>query len=437
MKSALLRRLSGHRVNFATTSIRRGFAIALCSLVSLAQPAFSGESGTAIDPAKQQLQNVDVSIQKCISAWDKIESNPKSQNVLKDIQLKAQQGKPETFNATASLEAINKIAGKPVNLTAADLKVCVAAYHAQSQIASAPTRLSLKSMSGGYPNCSGACPNPTGPGGVCCGGDTCASACGPEGNDCYAYCESSCFPSDATVHLENGSVKNMSNLEIGDRVEVTQADGTIAYEDVYLMTHQDSTTQRPYRQITLASGQILKLSPKHFIPTVQENRGDWESRILKGANEVKVGDLVWHQNSNGTMSTSLVTEVKKITEIGAFNPMTASGTIVVDGVVASAHSDWFLDGMASADTQGKVYQAILAPVRGIYRVIGPKWMQTITEDWGVVNFVRVRPLASLFILALLFASLFVGARAVWNRRVKFSVARETLPNNLAQPAIHA
>jgi hypothetical protein len=57
-------------------------------------------------------------------------------------------------------------------------------------------------------------------------------------------------------------------------------------------------------------------------------------------------------------------------------------------VVASAHSDWFLDGVVSADAQTKVYQAILAPVRGAYRALGPARMETITEGWGVVDFVR-------------------------------------------------
>jgi MYXO-CTERM domain-containing protein len=65
-----------------------------------------------------------------------------------------------------------------------------------------------------------------------------------------------------------------------------------------------------------------------------------------------------------------------------------NGTIVVDGVVASAHSDWFLDGVVSADAQTKVYQAILAPVRVAYRALGPARMETITEGWGVVDFVR-------------------------------------------------
>ena len=48
-----------------------------------------------------------------------------------------------------------------------------------------------------------------------------------------------------------------------------------------------------------------------------------------------------------------VVAVRTKVDVGAFNPLTMNGTIVVDGVVASAHSDWFLDGLVSRRRPGQ------------------------------------------------------------------------------------
>jgi hypothetical protein len=97
--------------------------------------------------------------------------------------------------------------------------------------------------------------------------------------------------------------------------------------------------------------------------------------------------------------------------VGAFNPLTMNGTIVVDGVVASAHSDWFLDGLAPAETQAWVYQTVLAPVRVAYRVLGPDRMTFVTEDLGVVDFVREASLPDGRVAGLGWILLAVGSAA--------------------------
>ncbi len=144
----------------------------------------------------------------------------------------------------------------------------------------------------------------------------------------------------------------------------------------------------PYVELALASGRSLTLSPRHFIPVAAGPASAWADHVAKGANEIAVGDIVWSRADDGRMVPDEVAAVRTTVAVGAYNPLTMNGTIVVDGVVASAHSDWFLDGVVSADAQTKVYQAILAPVRVAYRALGPARMETITEGWGVVDFVR-------------------------------------------------
>jgi hypothetical protein len=113
--------------------------------------------------------------------------------------------------------------------------------------------------------------------------------------------------------------------------------------------------------------------------------------------------------------------VRTIVAVGAYNPLTMNGTIVVDGVVASAHSDWFLDGIVSADAQAKVYQAILAPVRLAYLALGPARMEAIAEGWGVVEVVREATTSGrgqdsgrVWPAVILLAA--AGAALLWRRR---------------------
>ena len=180
----------------------------------------------------------------------------------------------------------------------------------------------------------------------------------------------------------------MREVSVGDRLQVIRADGSVGYEDVYLLTHKDAASVSQYIRITLASGRQLELSPRHFLPTAPDpERPDWATRLVKGADEIKVGDVLWFHDGE-RMQPARVAGVATEVEYGAFNPLTLSGTIIVDGVVASAHSDWFLDGIVSADAQARIYQVMFAPVRAIYRVIGPEWTREISERWGIVEFVH-------------------------------------------------
>lgn len=161
---------------------------------------------------------------------------------------------------------------------------------------------------------------------------------------------------EATVLLEGGRRKAMRDLAIGDRVQVLTAAGHLAFEPVYLFGHKDgaswssmltlavqrSETGTPaassagYANATLS----LTLSPDHFVPV----RGPSGLAVMTRAAAVKAGDAVWAAPGAGPAALHVVTSIKEGRVQGLFNPLTPAGTVVVDGVVASVHSKWFLDG---------------------------------------------------------------------------------------------
>merc|ERR1711865_872906 len=58
---------------------------------------------------------------------------------------------------------------------------------------------------------------------------------------------------------------------------------------------------------------------------------------------------------------------------GLFNPYTLGGTIIVNNVLASAHSNWVLDGLVPSSATGylpSIYQVLFTPGRVLYHMLG-------------------------------------------------------------------
>ncbi|WP_159712648.1 Hint domain-containing protein [Geminicoccus flavidas] len=331
----------------------------------------------------RSLEQIDRSIYKCGKVLAAGTPSRGAVDVLRTLDRRA--GSP-TYTEAGTLAALDRAFGRSTGLTRLDLDTCAAAYDLDREMQPRTSpRLDFSYCPAGSTFCEGSVP-----GYVCCSGSTpiCAQSCDEDG-DCEPYCEPSlsCFPGDATVVTESGDRKPVADVRVGDRVQVVHADGTLGFEDVYLLTHQDATITQTYVRLTLDSGRSLVLSPRHFIPTARDGSA-WDSRLIVGADEVHAGDRVWYLSEDGQMRIGTVATAAREAATGAFNPLTMQGSIVVDGVVASAHSDWFLDGYVSAHAQAGIYQAMFAPVRGIYTLIGPEWTRTIAEDWGVVDAAR-------------------------------------------------
>lgn len=360
------------------------------------------------------LPELNASLGRCLAALRSAGPNLAVTKVLFDL---GRRPRDTTFTSATTLAQLERAGGRKLALSARDLETCVDAYDMQA---------SLKSVFVGDN------PPPCGPneefcsgvsGTVCCSsGEVCVSSC--VRSTCNAGCEAQwCFPGDATVQTDSGAIKPMAEVRIGDRLQVARPDGTLGFEDVYLNTHRDALSSAPFVVLTLDNGRSLTLSPRHFIPVAADAEAGWEARVTKGADEIRPGDRIWSQDDHGTMAISRVRTVATRIAVGAFNPLTTGGTIVVDGVVASAHSDWFLDGVVSAESQATVYQALLAPVRLAYALIGPDWMTTVTEDWGVVDRVRGAttphggtPVSGWTVLLVIVLASGAGAVAFRNRR---------------------
>lgn len=136
-----------------------------------------------------------------------------------------------------------------------------------------------------------------------------------------------CFPASATVQLEDGRVKSMEELAVGDRVLSSVG----LYSEVFGFTHKLPRTESFREFMGLAIGEnefLLRATASHYI---------YLNGNLRAAGEARIGDFV--NLGDGRMAA--ITSVKKEMGYGLYNPQTIHGDIVVNGVVSSTYTQAF------------------------------------------------------------------------------------------------
>jgi len=120
-----------------------------------------------------------------------------------------------------------------------------------------------------------------------------------------------CFSSFDQVQLSNGETKQIDQLRLGDKV-LTQN----GYESIYSWSHHNVQKEAEFIQLLPSR---IELSPNHLIFL--------ENGVAVPAGTVKAGDTL--------LSGEVVTYVRSVTRRGVYAPFTYSGTIIVNGQLAS------------------------------------------------------------------------------------------------------
>ena len=134
-----------------------------------------------------------------------------------------------------------------------------------------------------------------------------------------------------------------------------------------------------FYRLNLADGKALELTSGHFVPV----GASLAEATMTRARDVAAGDAVLVASDGGkTYEPAVVASVEAVERAGLFAPVTASGTVVVDGVIASAYSDWILDPVfdffgATAKLPAAMH-AVHAPLRVAYSVLGAKAMRALS-----------------------------------------------------------
>lgn len=154
--------------------------------------------------------------------------------------------------------------------------------------------------------------------------------------------DGACFPGDSTVTISDGSTVMIKDLKVG--THVLSDSGT--FSPVFMFGHRDTKSWMPVIEIRAAgSSGTVRMSPGHYL---------YVDGRLRTAEKVVVGDMV----TTATGESVPVIEVTKSVGHGMYAPTTMSGSLVVDGVLASAYTN---------AVHPSVAHWLLAPMRLMYR----------------------------------------------------------------------
>ena len=173
-----------------------------------------------------------------------------------------------------------------------------------------------------------------------------------------------CFSGHNMVQVKDKGAVWMKDLRIGDYVEVSGNN----FEAIYSFAHYDPTGSSSYLQISTTSAKKpLEMTPNHLLFV--------HGRGFVPASSVQVGDVL--RSGEDTLKVS-VTSITTKSAVGVFAPLTPSGTIVVNDVLASTYVSLQTDSASlriGRFPTGLTYQwlehAFLAPARIVSHYSSP------------------------------------------------------------------
>jgi hypothetical protein len=142
----------------------------------------------------------------------------------------------------------------------------------------------------------------------------------------------SCFAGSSEVTLRNGTRKSLSRVNIGDEVLVNQHN---TCEPVIAFIHLQPKGLFNFLQIHLRSSSsyassTIFISPNHLL-------FDYDTGTARFAGKFHVGDRLQLIENNQIIPADIVS-IDLTKEEGYYAPLTPSGTIVINGVVASNYA---------------------------------------------------------------------------------------------------
>merc|ERR1711913_181560 len=134
--------------------------------------------------------------------------------------------------------------------------------------------------------------------------------------------ENGCFSSSSVVSLDTGDTVPVSQLKSGDRLKSATSDGDVVFSPFLGWLHSATET-----------GNRISLTPQHLL-LVNSSSTD-KAPGMRFASTVRVGDYLWSGGRSGLVRVKSVTSQLMT---GVYAPLTTTGTLLVDDLLASSYA---------------------------------------------------------------------------------------------------
>ena len=169
-----------------------------------------------------------------------------------------------------------------------------------------------------------------------------------------------CFSQNMLVELQDGSRVKINSLNYGDMVKVFDPSTNGASYSKFLdyLDFDSTSTVNFIEIVTEKTASKLEITNDHLIERLNHLSNQLEYVFAK---QLNLNDKVRVLNADGLFELDTIVSINSKESIGAYAPLTESGTIVVNNVHASCYANIYSQNVA---------QIVFAPLRLIYKIIG-------------------------------------------------------------------
>lgn len=145
-----------------------------------------------------------------------------------------------------------------------------------------------------------------------------------------------CIYDEAEIRMADGAKKRVKHLEIGDEVLAYSVEKGVHPSRIYGELHNDNETTVSIVEIQTSGGRLVPVTPAHSL-FVRPCLSDGHRWTTKTAMEISVGDCLPRYYTDGDVVEESVVNIRVFNARGIRQPVTETGTIIVDDVVISCY----------------------------------------------------------------------------------------------------